>query len=192
MKSQSVISSGGWGGRRTPPRAFTEHGVVLAVSFQRSEVATAIMHHVVTAFIEARKPSEHRHDLVTLQERAKSLEPPAGLDRVIERLIAELDKPQRGPAVPQEILSLFGQALDHVRSRLGRATAENEEIAARTIKLIAEANNIAADTDHKNAQTERFRLKTWAAKMKLLLAMKGTPQDQNLNKFLAVLQDMQD
>ena len=36
LKSQDVISSGQWGGRRSPPRAFTEHGVVTGMLFPTS------------------------------------------------------------------------------------------------------------------------------------------------------------
>ena len=37
LRSQSVMSSSGWGGRRTPPYAFTEQGVAMLSSVLRSK-----------------------------------------------------------------------------------------------------------------------------------------------------------
>lgn len=42
LKSQSVISSGGHGGRRKPPLVFTEHGVAMLSGVLRSERAIAV------------------------------------------------------------------------------------------------------------------------------------------------------
>ena len=41
LKSQSVISSSGWGGRRIRPHAFTEQGVAMLSTVLRSGRATA-------------------------------------------------------------------------------------------------------------------------------------------------------
>jgi len=43
LKSQFVTSS--WGGRRKPPKVFTEHGVLMLSSVLNSERATAVNIH---------------------------------------------------------------------------------------------------------------------------------------------------
>jgi hypothetical protein len=52
LRSQSVISS--WGGRRYPPLAFTEHGVLMAATVLRSEQAIEMSVFIVRAFVRLR------------------------------------------------------------------------------------------------------------------------------------------
>ncbi len=49
LKSQSVIPSGSWGGRRTLPVAFTEHGAVMAATVLNSSRAVQMSVYVVRA-----------------------------------------------------------------------------------------------------------------------------------------------
>ena len=53
MKSQSVISS--WGGVRTPPYAFTEHGALMLANVLSSERAAQTSVMVVRAFVRLRQ-----------------------------------------------------------------------------------------------------------------------------------------
>lgn len=56
--SQIAISSSthsGHGGRRKPPRAFTEHGAIMAATLLNSERADRICVHVVRAFVRLRE-----------------------------------------------------------------------------------------------------------------------------------------
>ena len=49
--SQNVISSSGWGGRRKPPMAFTEHGALMVAAVLNSDRAVAMSIFVIDAFI---------------------------------------------------------------------------------------------------------------------------------------------
>ena len=51
LKSQSAISSSGWGGRRSLPFAFTEHGVAMLSSVLNSERAVQVNIEIVRAFV---------------------------------------------------------------------------------------------------------------------------------------------
>lgn len=54
--SQSVISKPkGRGGRRKPPRVFTEHGALMAASVLNSDRAISMSVYVIRAFIEIRE-----------------------------------------------------------------------------------------------------------------------------------------
>jgi hypothetical protein len=52
LRSQSVISS--WGGRRTPPYAFTEQGVAMLSSVLNSPRAIAVNIEIMRAFVRLR------------------------------------------------------------------------------------------------------------------------------------------
>ena len=55
LKCQIGISRFGWGGRRTLPMAFTEHGVVMAANLLRSKRAIDVSVEIVRAFIRLRQ-----------------------------------------------------------------------------------------------------------------------------------------
>lgn len=55
LKSQSVISrSGNWGGKRKPPRVFTEQGVSMLSAVLRSDTAIDVSVRIMDAFVEMR------------------------------------------------------------------------------------------------------------------------------------------
>jgi phage regulator Rha-like protein len=54
LKSQSVISRS-WGGRRSTPFAFTEHGVAMLSSVLRGERATRVNIEIMRAFVGLRE-----------------------------------------------------------------------------------------------------------------------------------------
>lgn len=64
MKSQFVTSS--WGGRRTPPRAFTEEGIAMLASVLHSDVAIAANISILRAFVKVREYLP-KVDLLALQ-----------------------------------------------------------------------------------------------------------------------------
>ena len=69
LKSQTVTSSSeGWGGRRTPPYAFTEQGVAMLSSVLRSNQAVQVNIEIMRAFVRLREI------LATHQELAKQLD----------------------------------------------------------------------------------------------------------------------
>lgn len=53
--SQNAISSSGHGGRRKPPRVFTEHGALMAASVLNSDLAISMSVYVIRAFVEIRE-----------------------------------------------------------------------------------------------------------------------------------------
>jgi hypothetical protein len=59
LKSQNVIAS--WGGTRTAPMAFTEHGVAMLSSVLRSERAVQVNIQIMRAFVLMRRVlTEHK------------------------------------------------------------------------------------------------------------------------------------
>jgi len=63
LRSQTVISKTGRGGRRTRPYAFTEQGVAMLSSVLRSERAVAVNVEVMRAFVRLRAMLVGHEDL---------------------------------------------------------------------------------------------------------------------------------
>jgi hypothetical protein len=61
LKSQNATSS--WGGRRTLPYAFTEHGVVMLASVLNSPIAVHASLQAVRAFVRLREILSTHKDL---------------------------------------------------------------------------------------------------------------------------------
>lgn len=75
LKSQNVISSLGHGGRRIPPRVFTEHGVAMLSSVLRSPTAVNVNIAIMRTFVRLRRllatPGELVQQLTGLAETVK-------------------------------------------------------------------------------------------------------------------------
>jgi hypothetical protein len=63
LRSQNVMSRT-WGGRRTPPYAFTEHGVAMLSTVLRSRRAIAVNVEIMRAFVRLRELLVTQHDLL--------------------------------------------------------------------------------------------------------------------------------
>ena len=63
LRSQSVISSAGHGGRRTPPYAFTEQGVAMLSSVLGSPRAIAVNIEIMRTFVRVRALATTHGDL---------------------------------------------------------------------------------------------------------------------------------
>jgi len=94
LKSQIATSS--WGGRRKPPRAFTEQGVAMLSGVLRSKQAVQVNLAIMRAFVRlrrvlasneelARKVARHDRQIAVLFEHVKALlaPPPAAKKRPI-------------------------------------------------------------------------------------------------------------
>ena len=63
LKSQFATSNGARGGRRTRPRAFTEHGAVMLASVLNSPVAVEVSVLIVRAFVRMRQVLARHEEL---------------------------------------------------------------------------------------------------------------------------------
>ena len=94
LKSQIVISS--WGGRRTPPFVFTEHGAIMAAAVLNSDRAVEMSVYVVRAFVQLRELlSSHK----ALAQKLDQLERRVGhhdnsLAEIIEAIRALMVQPR--------------------------------------------------------------------------------------------------
>jgi hypothetical protein len=96
LKSQSVTSNPGRGGRRKRPWAFTEHGAIMAASVLNSPRAVEMSVFVVRAFVQlrdfARTHAELGKQLATLERRVVAHD--ADLKQVFAALRRLLEPPK--------------------------------------------------------------------------------------------------
>jgi hypothetical protein len=98
LKSQNATSSFVHGGKRKPPRAFTEHGAVMAANVLNSEVAIDASIMLVRVFIRlkelAYEHSDLKRRLQTLELKvAKGFADHADELQEVRFLIAKLEQP---------------------------------------------------------------------------------------------------
>lgn len=101
LKSQSVISSGGHGGRRTPPLVFTEQGIGMLSGVLRSERAIAVNIEIMRVFIELRRVAssyaaiERRLEQIEQEIGARLGEHDEQLDQIFKTLRQLISSPPR-------------------------------------------------------------------------------------------------
>ena len=93
LRSQSVISSS-WGGRRTRPYAFTEHGVAMLSSVLRSPRAVRVNIEIMRAFVRLRRL------LATHADLARRLDELESKYDVQFRVVFEAIRELMAPAIP--------------------------------------------------------------------------------------------
>jgi hypothetical protein len=95
LKSQNVISR--WGGRRTLPFVFTEHGTIMLANVLKSETAIQASILVVRAFVQLRSIIETNKDLAKKIEELESKydQQFQVVFEAIKQLISKENKPRK-------------------------------------------------------------------------------------------------
>jgi hypothetical protein len=92
------IGMSSWGGRRTLPYAFTEHGVVMLSAVLRSDRAVRMSIAVVQAFVRLREMIAANKDLAARVEKLESGH--RQVSSIIEVLVDEIDHMKALPPSP--------------------------------------------------------------------------------------------
>lgn len=184
LKSQNVASSSGHGGRRKPPWAFTEHGVVMAATILNSSAAIAAMRMIVEVFVHHRRTGA----LTATPNPVTGLVP--RLQRALAGLLDSIVDSDSQTSVREDAQALLAQSIQHLKDRLGRQGVENEEIAARAVKLLAEAEVSKASAAKTQAEAREIELRLLARKLRLVIEAERAIAADDLGGFLAVLEDL--
>lgn len=110
LKSQSVTSNSGHGGRRKLPAAFTEHGSIMAASVLNSARAVEMSVFVVRAFVRLRDFARNHAELAAKLEALERKV--AGHDDDLKRMFAALRALLEAPAKPRRQIG-FGTKSGH-------------------------------------------------------------------------------
>ncbi len=117
LKSQNVTSKRAHGGRRYPPRAFTEHGALMASTILRSEEATGMSVFIIRAFVRMRE------ELATNAQILKRL---AEIDKTLLTHDAALSD------LYQKLLPLLSPPPDKPKRRIGFHSRQDGEVKNQT------------------------------------------------------------
>ncbi len=206
LKSQIATSKRG--GTRKAPYAFTEHGVLQAANVITSPLADSMSVFVIRAFVEMRDLLQLQQGIADQRAKAEAATPVASgklrqfmteigpkLEQAMQQVMNTVIDPQSGTTVGQEAQDVIHESINHLKARLKKTGLENEEIAARITKLLAEAEREKAETRKLNAETDQMEFFMMARKLKLVLeahrlfALDGeeAPETQRLNAFIGLL-----
>jgi len=181
LTSQIAISKPVRGGRRTPPWAFTEHGVVMVATILNSEVAINAMRLVIETFVATRAAGGTLSATTGLGPR---------LQRTLERLLDTVVDHRAQSTVREEAQELIAQSIQHLKDRLARPGLENEEIAARAAKLLAEADLAKATAAKNQAEANEIELRLLARRLRLVIEAERAFAAGQTDAFLNVLEDL--
>ena len=164
LASQNVISKPtGRGGARTPPRVFTERGVVMAATSLRSAKAEAALHEIVETFIQARRisrespagsnmPAAPDISWVSSQASSNADKNAAALEQMFARVLEGAPGVEAQNQLVREASETLSDAVSSLRARLRRENLKNEKAVAEITKLLAEV-----EAQHASARREAAR-----------------------------------
>ncbi len=201
LKSQDVMASG-HGGRRTPPWAFTEHGVVMAATVLRSDEAAAATRFIVKVFVAARKSQlavkKGQNSPALVDPRAVL---PLGADArhglmaklndALGRVLDAIADPKANTTVRNEVRAIAAEGLNAIKEHLKKAGAQNEKTLAEVRKLLAEADALEAETMGKHTETQHRQLALLAKQLRIALEAQRYLETGSVEGLLSVLKDME-
>ncbi|MDX2274181.1 MAG: ORF6N domain-containing protein [Hyphomonadaceae bacterium] len=188
----------GRGGRRALPWVFSEHGVVMATSLLKSPAAIQAMQLVVEVFIAARHDSDKVKRLLPApSSKAPALPVPVVADGMVAKLKAATARVldtiidnENQVTVRQEAMQVMSEAIHGLKERLRKAGAENEEIAARATKLLAEAETEKATAAKTRAEADQIEFATLVRKLRLVMGAELLMESGDVRAFLGVLDEL--
>lgn len=204
LKSQIATSSGAThGGRRKPPRMFTEHGVVMAATVLRSERAVAASRFIVAVFVDV-----HRRQLGVVAGRnlplpvavqAKALLPLAAeardglvakLDSALGRVIDAIADPGTQATVRDEARAIAAEGIQAIKDLLRKTGVQNEKTLAEAHKLLKEAEALDAEIRNKQIEGQHRQLAYVAKQLRIIIEIQRFLETGSVEGLLATLKDL--
>jgi hypothetical protein len=199
LRSHFVTSNAGRGGRRHPPNAFTEHGVVMAATVIKSEQAIVASRFIISVFVEARRKAPDGSNLPGLMDarRLPSLEVQTRLtlsgklNDALGRVLDAIADPVAQTTVRDEARVLAAEGLASLKEHLRTAGVQNEKTLAEVRKLLAEAEALEAETALRVTETQHRQLALLAKQLRLVLVAQQALDRGGVEDLLAVLKDLE-
>lgn len=198
LRSQNVTSSSEWGGRRHPPRVFTEHGVVMAATILRSPEALHATRLIIKTFVEVRHEAWERElrrknagqlqlalDAPTRQGLVTRLN--VALGHVLDAIV----DPQEAKTVRDEAREIASEGLKSLKEYLKKAGINNEKTLAEVRRIMAEAESIEVETSKKRTENQHRQLALLAKKLRLVIQAQLYADTGSVDGLMAVLTDLE-
>lgn len=200
LKSQFATSS--WGGRRKPPTAFTEHGVVMAATVLRSERAAIASRYIVRVFVEARRTSLAKSQGTNAEPLVSDPETVLGalsgssltqqLDQALGRVIDALARADLGAIVQSESAAIASKGLAALKARLDQPGLQNDKLRAEIDKLIVDAEAQEALISGRHIDNQHRHLALIAKQLMLIIELHRYAQKGDVDLLLSMLKDIGD
>jgi hypothetical protein len=189
LRSRNVIASGGHGGRRSPPFAFTEHGIAMAATVTKTPSAVHAVKLIIDVFIAARRQMLSGAaavvvDPVAAEQRRTIRQTLTGMAARIAD--AELN-PRDRTTVRQEVEVLAVSALDSVKAHLGAKPIQNEKLLAEIRRDVAEAQKLEAEARKTHAEADRLDIDNMKERLALLRSIERTIEADDPAPVLAAM-----
>ncbi|MFN0217705.1 MAG: ORF6N domain-containing protein [Hyphomicrobium sp.] len=198
LRSQNVTSSSDWGGRRYPPRVFTEHGVVMAATIVKTPDAIQATRHIVRVFVEANREAwEQEHIRKRGGQLPLSLDVPlrqslgTKLHMALGHVLDEIIDPKENKTVRDEAREVAAQGLTALKDYLKKVGVENERTLAEVQRMMAEAESIKAETARKHTENKHRQLALLAKQLRLIIQAQHYAETGSFEGLVAVLSDLE-
>lgn len=174
----------------------------MAATVLNSDPAIAAMRLVVEVFVQERRKGSQ---LAISGAQAGFALPTSGdeplliatnnaliprLQQALEGLLDSVIDHRSQATLREEAQEILASSIRHLKDRLNRPGLENDEIAARAAKLLAEAEASKAAAAKTRAEAEEVELRTLARKLRLVIEAERALAAGDLGDFLAVLEDL--
>jgi hypothetical protein len=108
----------------------------------------------------------------------------------LESVLDTIVDHQRETTVKQEAQELISESIQSLKERLKKSGLENEELAARATKLLAEAEKERSIAKKTRAEADGQEFLTIVKKLRLLLEAHRAMERNQLDGFLGVLKEL--
>jgi hypothetical protein len=206
LRSRTATSNSGRGGRRYPPRVFTEYGVVMAATVLDSEKAIEASKLVIDVFIAVKRSLDGQETALAVvprserakKEGSKSLAQLDGfwqdmgprLQTALDHVLDSVIDHKKQSTIREEAQTLISESITHLKDRLKKTGLENEELAAKATKLLAEAEKEKSIAARTRAETEALEFQTIVKKLRLLIEAQRAMAQNEVDGFLNVLKEL--
>ena len=197
LRSQIATSSPERGGRRYPPRVFTQRGVARVTTFVNTPEALRAADLIIDTFLLVQQQAASGRRQVTIEQpsryhlgdeiaeqsqklRKKLL---SALDRLLDTVI-DIRTQQSVAATAKD---LTAGALEHLRERLREKGLENLKLEAETRRILAEAEKIAADVRRTDAEAEGIHLDNLTKRIAMVRQLIDLQRELEPNQLVQLL-----
>jgi hypothetical protein len=198
LRSQNATSSPDWGGPRYLPRAFTEHGVVMAATILRSPQAIQATRLIVRTFVDARREAWERETTMRSGGQLQlGLDAPTRqglmtkLNMALGNVLDAIVDPRDGSSVRDEAREIAAEGLQSLKEYLKKAGINNEKTLAEVRRIMAEAESIEVETVKKRTENQHRQLALLAKKLRLVIQAQHYAETGSVEGLLVVLSDLE-
>ena len=186
LRSQNATSSSAWGGTRYIPRAFTEHGVIMAATILRSPQAIQATRLVVRTFVEVRRDAWEKEALGTPNKHGLA----AKLNMVLGHVLDAMIDPGENKTVGDEVRAIANEGLKSIKDYLQKAGISNEKTLAEVRRIMAEAESIEVETDRKRTENKHRQFALMAKKVRLVIQARQYAESGSTEGLMVALADL--